>query len=205
MQKEHKRYGVSAARLFSSYYASSASSFVSSNKNEVISPLDRLSILEADQEKDKSSRAASKAKSGRSSASAGAELSSFAERYLSEVAPASRLREYEAVATTEKEQLLKEAASLHKKYSAEVVQSQRLQASVLAISGLVSQFAGLLEGQAEQVTDIGHAASEAAGHLTGAEEQLLTTIERSQSSMLNMLALVAGLAIMLLLLHLISP
>ena len=70
---------------------------------------------------------------------------------------------------------------------------------------MLSEFSHLLQSQSEIVDDVHSAAVYATDHVKQTDDELLLTIERSQSHTRNMAILTIGLAVLLLLLDLLSP
>lgn len=197
MQKEQKRNCYSSCRLFSHFYSgncepraikttsnvaenSSSSSRDAKNKAvELIKPVQTKLISAPDK--------------------------SFAERFVDEIAPPSKMREYEQVATQQKDLLLRESKSLQRKFSQDMAQSQQIENSVMSLSSMIAEFATLIESQSEIVGDVGEAAKDATHSVKLADQELLSTIERSQSYQWSMIALIFGASFLLMFLHFISP
>jgi hypothetical protein len=70
---------------------------------------------------------------------------------------------------------------------------------------LVAEFASLLDGQSGIVEDIGETAREVTQSVQSADDELLLTIERTQSQQWNMVILLFTLSFLLLTLHVITP
>lgn len=130
---------------------------------------------------------------------------SFAQRYIDEIAPTKKLKEYEAVAATQKEKLFQEAKSLHQKFNQELAETYHMEHTVSNITSLVTEFSSMIEGQSESIAVVGEVAKDVTSSVELTDEELLKTLERSQKHQLNMVALIIGLGLLLLLLHFISP
>lgn len=130
---------------------------------------------------------------------------SFSQRYVDEIAPSKKMREYEAVANAQKDQLLREAHSLRKKHSQELAESYHVEHTVHSISGLVAEFTAMIDDQSGSVQAVGQVAKDVVESVKHTDEELLKTLERSQQHQLNMMSLMLGLAALLLLLHWLSP
>eukprot|EP01041_Mallomonas_annulata_P006118 gene6118-12385_t len=130
---------------------------------------------------------------------------SFAERYESEVAAPSKMKEYQIIASKHKISLLKETKQLHEKFSEDRKQAHQMEATVGSISSMLEEFARIIQQQSENVLDIHHASKTATEHVKDTGNQLLLTIERSQSNRRNMVMLIIGLAVLLLLLDFLTP
>ena len=131
--------------------------------------------------------------------------SKFAQRFVDEIAPANKMREYENIAFVQKNSLLKESAILQQRYSENVLESQKMERSVLGISSMITEFLSMLEEQSEQIEDMNETSKEATKSVRGTDAELKLTIQRSESHQWNMVILINGLAIMLLLLHFLTP
>lgn len=130
---------------------------------------------------------------------------SFAQRYADEIAPPAKMKEYENIAQKQRHLLFKETQSLQKRFSQDFEESVRLEQTVLGISSLVAEFASLLDGQSGIVEDIGETAREVTQSVQSADDELLLTIERTQSQQWNMVILLFTLSLLLLTLHVITP
>ena len=130
---------------------------------------------------------------------------SFAQRFIDEIAPPSKMKEYEQVARKQKDILMKESQSLQKKFSDEIQQSQQLESTVMSISSLIADFTTMIESQSEVIGSVEEAAKDATTAVKATDEELLLTLERSQSYQWNMIFLIFALGCLLLLLHFITP
>ncbi len=190
MQKEQKKNNSSPSRLFSYYYSKNGDyrPFSSINRTSDGEPKSNGELLKPVPTK-----------------LVPAPEKSFAERFVDEIAPPSKMREYEQVASQQKDLLLKESKSLQRKFSQEVEQSQRIESTVMSLSNMISEFATLIESQSEIVGDVNDAAKDATHSVKLADQELLATIERSQSYQWSMIGLIFGASFLLILLHFISP
>eukprot|EP00981_Chlorochromonas_danica_P003995 scaffold756_cov185-Ochromonas_danica.AAC.3 len=129
----------------------------------------------------------------------------FAQRYIDEVAPAHQLRAYQQYAENQKEKLLKEARSLHKRFSEERTESYHMEQTAQSLSSLVVEFSAMVDSQSTVVQDVGDAAKQARENVELTDEELLRTLERSQSQQWGMVILLVTMSLLLLLLHAITP
>lgn len=129
----------------------------------------------------------------------------FAQRYIDEIAPTKKLKEYEDLAAAQRSKLLQESRALQRRFSEEVAQSHHMEHTVLGISSLVSEFAAMIEEQTDVVQGVGQVAREVTQSVQLTDEQLLLTLERTQSHQWSMIFLTLGMSVLLLLLHFITP
>lgn len=129
----------------------------------------------------------------------------FAQRFVDEIAPPSKMKVYEQVATKQKDILLKESQSLQKKFSDDMQQSHQLESTVMSISSMIAEFTTMIESQSDVVELVGEAAKDATSSVKATDEELLLTLERSTSYHWNMIFLIVALGLLLLLLHFITP
>ncbi len=214
MQKESKKYHHTPFRLFSYLYQDTKSITVfqrdgddrvasSSSQTRVLQPHDQLSLLQETADSNEKSKGKSSSQSSRNTSN---QLeNSFAQRYIDEIATKQKMKEYQSIATKEKENLLKEAKLLHHKYNVEVIQSQQIENTVMNISSLVGEFATLIQSQTEIVENIGDATDEVTKSIKKADDELLSTVERTQSQQWNMMIVISIFTTLLLLLHILSP
>ncbi len=73
------------------------------------------------------------------------------------------------------------------------------------ISSLVGEFATLIQSQTEIVENIGDATDEVTKSIKKADDELLSTVERTQSQQWNMMIVISIFTTLLLLLHILSP
>jgi hypothetical protein len=130
---------------------------------------------------------------------------SFGERYTDEIASVSKLKEYEKMGTKYKSLLLKEAKQLQSKFKEEVVEANRMERTVEGITGMLSEFVQMIQTQSVLVEDVHDQAVDATGYVKQTDEELLLTLQRSQSHSRNMVFLCTILAVMLLALDYITP
>lgn len=211
MQKESKKYHHTPYRLFSFLYEDSKGTSVfpsagshdaaSSSQSKIIQTHDQLSLLQETAQ----SNELSKEKNAQSKSGLKQLENSFAQRYIDEIATKQKMKEYQSIAVKEKENLLKEAKLLHHKYNVEVIQSQQIENTVMNISSLVGEFATLIQSQTEIVENIGDATDEVTKSVRKADDELLTTVERTQSQQWNMMLVIGIFSVLLLLLHLLTP
>jgi len=129
----------------------------------------------------------------------------FAQRYIDEIAPQSKMREYEAVAVKQKEVLVKEARQLKVRYSEDIQESQRMERTMNNITSMISEFVQLIESQTVYVDAIGEVSQDTTASVKSADAELLLTLERSQSHQWSMIGFILGMAFLLLVLDFLSP
>ena len=129
----------------------------------------------------------------------------FAQRYIDEIAPPSKMKEYQAIADQQRSALMKETKNLQARFSEDMLLSLKLEQTVMGISQMVTEFATLLESQSPMVEDIGEVAKDVKASMKSADEELLVTLERTQSQNWNMIILVLTLSVLLLILHVVTP
>jgi len=133
------------------------------------------------------------------------EAKRFAERYESEVAKPSVLRQLDDIVARQKASLLKEATHLSQVFSQELALVTSAESTVESVASMLGDFVALLSEQAEQVEEIaesGKTTTDAVRHTAG---ELQKTIDRTESHGRNMAFLAIGLALLLLLLDWITP
>lgn len=134
-----------------------------------------------------------------------AQSDTFAQRYIDEIAPQSKMREYEAVAVKQKEVLVKEARQLKVRYSEDIQESQRMERTMNNITSMISEFVQLIESQTVYVDAIGEVSQDTTASVKSADAELLLTLERSQSHQWSMIGFILGMAFLLLVLDFLSP
>lgn len=134
-----------------------------------------------------------------------AQSETFAQRYVDEIAPQSKMREYEAVALRQKEVLVREARQLKTRYSEDVQESHRMERTMNNITSMISEFVQLIESQTVYVDAIGEVSQDTTASVKSADAELLLTLERSQSHQWSMISFIWGMALLLLVLDFLSP
>lgn len=129
----------------------------------------------------------------------------FAQRYIDEIAPQNKMREYEAVAVMQKEVLVKEARQLKVRYSEDIQESQRMERTMNNITSMISEFVQLIESQTVYVDAIGEVSQDTTASVKSADAELLLTLERSQSHQWSMIGFIMGMSFLLLVLDFLSP
>ena len=129
----------------------------------------------------------------------------FAQRYIDEIAPQSKMREYEAVAVKQKEVLVREARQLKVRYSEDIQESQRMERTMNNITSMISEFVQLIESQTVYVDAIGEVSQDTTASVKSADAELLLTLERTQSHQWSMISFIVGMALLLLLIDFLSP
>ncbi len=129
----------------------------------------------------------------------------FAVRYEGQIAPAAQLREYESLTHQHKAALLKESRLMHVRYSEELQNARKMESSVNAVGGLMTEFANILSEQSESLLEVHTEGKEATAHVKQSADELQLTIDRSESHGNNIVMLSVGLALLLVLLDYVTP
>lgn len=129
----------------------------------------------------------------------------FAERYNSEIAPPSKMKEYQQFATKHKEALLAESKQLSEKYDEDLQSAHRAEQTVSGLFDMLNEFIAVMRTQEDLVEDVHDASKAATSHVKETDEQLLLTLQRSKSYQMSTVGLVLGLAFFLLLLDAATP
>ena len=130
---------------------------------------------------------------------------SFASRYEGEIGPPSKIVEYSNIAKSHRTELLKETKYLQQKFSHDLQQANDIEKTVNSISNMLGEFVRILQSQSGTVEDA-HTTSKAATHnITQTADELLLTIERSQSHQRNIVIITILLALLLLFLDFVTP
>lgn len=130
---------------------------------------------------------------------------SFVERYESEIAPMKVLKEYEKLGEKHKKILLKESKVLQVQYSEELLETTKMEKSVIKISNLLFDFVNILQSQRELIDDVNKCGKTTLAYVNDTDNELLLTIQRSQSHLQSMVVLYIGLSIVLLILDFVTP
>lgn len=192
MQKEQQRISTKPSRLFAHIYAE--------DHTKGASQLDG----------DKTPMSSVKAKSTASAspaitASSQSETEGFAQRYIDEIAPRAKMQMYEHIANQQRKALFKETQALQQRFSEDMAVSMQVERTVMAVSKMVTEFAGLLEGQSGAVESIGDVAKDVKEAMKVADQELLVTLERTQSQSWNTIVLTITLSLVMLVFHFITP
>ncbi len=191
MQNSQKKIDSPPSKLFAYYYSDRSASMIAENQRsdsnekfnskqaEFLKPIPSKLINPPDQ--------------------------SFAQRFVDDIAPPLKMREYERVATEQKDLLMKESQSLQRKFSHDMQQSHQIESTVMSLSSMVAEFANLIDSQSELVEGVGDAAKDTTQSVKLADQELLMTIERSHSYQWSMILLIFGASLLLLFLHIITP
>ena len=129
----------------------------------------------------------------------------FADRYVDEIAPPSKMKHYEEIAQSQKEQLFAESSCLHSKLSEDAREALDVERNINAISEDLSRFLDILASQQDDIQDVEQAANEAVEHVKETDVELKTTIARSESHTNTMIAIMMGMSFILLLLDYTNP
>ena len=130
---------------------------------------------------------------------------SFAERYASEVARPQQERKLAAIAEFHKSKFLKESEYLRRRFSKELEETEKMERNIGAVTGLIGKLSQILSSQSELVDDMHGSSAAAASTVKQTEVELLETVKRTESSQTNLSFLIAGLALLLLVLEFLSP
>lgn len=130
---------------------------------------------------------------------------SFAERYEGEIASQSKINQYAKLGAKYKSILLKEAKDLQIRFSKDMQEVNKMETTVNNISSMLTEFTRILQSQSDLVAEVHEAAQDATEHVQLTDDQLLLTLERSQSHSRNMVILTVGLGLLLLILDFVTP
>lgn len=129
----------------------------------------------------------------------------FVERYESEIAPPSKMKEYQQFAAKHKESLLAESKQLSEKYDEDLNAAQNAERAVTGLFEMLNEFLTVMRTQEGLVENVHDASKSATSHVKETDEQLLLTIQRSKSYQMSTVGLILGLAFFLLLLDAVTP
>lgn len=135
----------------------------------------------------------------------GAERMKFSERYTSDIAAPKQMKQYQIFFEARKELFANENKDLREKFSEELHEAESIEQSVQSIATLLSDFSAILEKQSDSMDDVLVDSKTTSAFVSGADEQLRLTIDRSKSSQRSMVIVTIGLSILLLLLDYLSP
>lgn len=121
-------------------------------------------------------------------------------KYVDEIAPRSKVKQYEEFSLQHQALLKREAISLHRQFGDEMQEAMKAEATVASISNLMNDFAAILQAQGSQVEELLLDSKVTTESVKYADSQLLLTLERSASQQRNMTFLIVGMAFLLLLL-----
>jgi hypothetical protein len=206
MQKEHTRLQLKPHRLFEALYQD--------HRQVVDGDIDQLTrkagadaqiLPNLHKNGSVSTKTGSEKATSKPSGAQQGEDEHFAQRYIDEIAPPSKMKEYQAIADQQRSALMKETKNLQARFSEDMLLSLKLEQTVMGISQMVTEFATLLESQSPMVEDIGEVAKDVKASMKSADEELLVTLERTQSQNWNMIILVLTLSVLLLILHVVTP
>ena len=130
---------------------------------------------------------------------------SFVERYESEIAPPKVLKEYELLGAKHKKTLLKESKVLQIQYSEELLETTKMEKTVIKISNLLLDFVNILQSQKGLVDEINDSGRNTIDFVQDADDELILTLRRSESHQQSMVTLYLGLSFILLLLDFMTP
>jgi len=130
---------------------------------------------------------------------------SFASRYEGELGPPSKIAEYSNIAKSHRIELLKETKYLRQKFSHDLQQANDIEKTVNSISNMLGEFVRILQSQSGTVEDAHTTSKAATRNITQTADELLLTIERSQSHQRNIVVITILLALLLLFLDFITP
>ena len=104
-----------------------------------------------------------------------------------------------------KEVLFKEAKILKARFSDDMLESHKMERTVMDISSMLSEFSNLIESQSGIVDTIGEVSKDATESVQHTDKELLLTLQRTQSHQWTMIIFILGMSILLLFLDVISP
>jgi hypothetical protein len=131
--------------------------------------------------------------------------SKLADRYTSEIASVSKMKEYENVVSKQREALMKENRTLREKFSEDVLEARKLERNVSVISQTISEFLQILQGQSETVADMHQAGKVATEQLKQVEQNLELTITRTETHSKTMVSIIFVMTLLILLLDYFAP
>ena len=117
---------------------------------------------------------------------------------MSEVASVSKLKEYNMIATSQKDKLFSENKSLRAKFNEDILEAVKLEKTVTNISLMISEFLQILKTQSETVQDVHLAGKDATNQVDQTDEQLALTIQRTDSHSTVVLVIVIFFSFVLL-------
>lgn len=129
----------------------------------------------------------------------------FSARYTAEVAPPSKLRDYEQFAMQHRNELFAESKQLSEKYSEELEEATRIEQTAASIASMMNEFVFILRSQSILVEDVHESSKMATQHVKDTDEQLLLTLDRSKTYRTSMIVLIIGMAAFLLFLDFVHP
>ena len=129
----------------------------------------------------------------------------MADRYTSEIASVSKMKEYNGIALRQREALLQENKSLREKFSEDVQEARKIERSVAVISQTIGEFLQLLQSQSETVSEMHEAGKESTEQLKKVDENLDLTIKRTESHSKMMISIIGIMTVLILLLDYLTP
>jgi DNA repair ATPase RecN len=129
----------------------------------------------------------------------------IADRYTSEIASVSKMKEYDNVALKQREALLQENKVLREKFSEDVQEARKIERNVAVISQTIGEFLQILQSQSETVSDMHQAGKEATDQLKKVDENLDLTIKRTESHSNMMISIIGIMTVLILLLDYFTP
>jgi len=129
----------------------------------------------------------------------------FADRYTSEIAAPSKMKEYNSFASKHREALLAESKQMSEKFSDDLQEAMQIEHTITGVFDMLNEFVSVLRTQAEMVEDVHDASKAATAHVQETDEQLLLTVQRSKSFQVTTVAFIVGLAFFLLILDALTP
>jgi hypothetical protein len=199
MKKQQRQYDVDPIKLLTVMEGREDGKF-----RDVVSSSSASSHKHAQAEAKRASAKDKKAPGG-TDASGASVPPDFADRYVSEVASSSKLKEYDAIATSHRSKYLNETRDLRKKFSQEAEEALNIGRNISDISETFTEFLAILASQQEDVQEIHDAAKVAADEVGETERELALTLERSKSHNMTMISLYIILGLIVLFFDLISP
>lgn len=131
--------------------------------------------------------------------------SKASDRYQGEIAPPSKMKEYQSVADKYKNSLSQENRYMQQQYSEDLKEVKKVEAAVEQIASMMSEFVRVIHLQSDQVEDVYETSEQSVEFVQRSNTQLQATIDRSKSYQWNMILLSFTLAVMLLILDAMTP
>jgi len=129
----------------------------------------------------------------------------IAERYESEIATLSKMKEYKDISSKQKDKLFHQNRMMRQKFSEEVLEAKKLEKTVSTISCMISEFLEILQSQSETVKDMHKAGKDATAHVEQVDEELVLTIQRTQSHSSMMISIIVFFSVLLILIDYLTP
>lgn len=132
-------------------------------------------------------------------------VKNITDRYTSEIASVSKMKEYDNIALKQREALLQENKALREKFCEDVQEARKIERNVAVISQTIGEFLQILQSQSETVSDMHQAGKEATHQLKQVDENLDLTIKRTESHSKMMITIIGIMTALILLLDYFTP